>query len=230
MKLKYYLRGLGLGVIFTTVILAISFGIHGKEISDEEIVSRAEKLGMEMKDNNALFPKDLLESEMNEPESEMQAEETMKQETPQSQDQESKDQETQGQESKDQNGTDSEKKDPDTTNQDPVSTGKDNSDPDGSNSETEKTQDSETKDDKSSDSGQDDAKKTTKKNVTLTVKSGEGCRQIAEKLLELGVIEDTEEFREYMSSRGLDGLIQSGEFSIPKNATHKEIAEILTNK
>lgn len=221
MKLKYYLRGLGLGVIFTTVILAISFGIHGKDISDEEIVSRAEKLGMEMKDNNALFPKDLLESEMNEPESEMQAEETMKQETPQSQDSESKDQ----------NGTDSEKKDPDTTNQDPASANKDNSDTDGSNSETEKTQDSETKDDKSSDSGQDDTKKnTTKKKVTLTVKSGDGCRQIAEKLLELGVIEDTEEFREYMSSRGLDGLIQSGEFSIPKNATHKEIAEILTNK
>lgn len=48
MRLKYYLRGLGLGVIFTALILMISFRIHGTSLSDEEIIKRAEKLGMVM--------------------------------------------------------------------------------------------------------------------------------------------------------------------------------------
>ena len=41
MKLKYYLRGLGIGIIVTTLILMISFSMHKTEISDEEIIERA---------------------------------------------------------------------------------------------------------------------------------------------------------------------------------------------
>ena len=46
MNLKYYLRGLGLGIIVTAIILAV--GIQGKKesISDEEVVARAKELGM----------------------------------------------------------------------------------------------------------------------------------------------------------------------------------------
>lgn len=51
MKLKYYLRGLGIGIIVTTIILAISFG--GKEddidnIPVEEVIAKATMLGMVM--------------------------------------------------------------------------------------------------------------------------------------------------------------------------------------
>ena len=46
MKLKYYMRGIGIGVIVTTIILVITFAFSGNNISDEEIISRAKKLGM----------------------------------------------------------------------------------------------------------------------------------------------------------------------------------------
>lgn len=47
MKLKYYLRGIGIGLIVTTVILMITFSIHGqKPLTDEEIIARATELGM----------------------------------------------------------------------------------------------------------------------------------------------------------------------------------------
>ena len=46
MKLKYYLRGLGMGILFATIIMAISSALHKNDISDEEIIKRAEKLGM----------------------------------------------------------------------------------------------------------------------------------------------------------------------------------------
>ena len=55
MRLKYYLRGLGIGVLVTTIILTIA-GNKGNKISDEEIKRRAEKLGMVMKEEQTLFP------------------------------------------------------------------------------------------------------------------------------------------------------------------------------
>lgn len=48
MKLKYYLRGLGIGILVSTIILMIAFSRHPREMSDQEIISRAQELGMVM--------------------------------------------------------------------------------------------------------------------------------------------------------------------------------------
>lgn len=50
MRLKYYLRGLGIGIMITTIVLAVSFAKHGKTMSDAEIIARAKELGMVMQD------------------------------------------------------------------------------------------------------------------------------------------------------------------------------------
>ncbi|MBP3260785.1 hypothetical protein [Pseudobutyrivibrio sp.] len=53
MRLKYYIRGIGIGIIFATLLLTISF-YFGKDtiaketISDAEIIKRATELGMVM--------------------------------------------------------------------------------------------------------------------------------------------------------------------------------------
>ena len=48
MKLKYYMRGLGIGILLATLILSIS---NTKEnLTDAEIIARAKKLGMVMED------------------------------------------------------------------------------------------------------------------------------------------------------------------------------------
>lgn len=44
MKLKYYMRGLGIGICLTTILL--SFG--KVKMTDQEIIQRAEKLGMKL--------------------------------------------------------------------------------------------------------------------------------------------------------------------------------------
>jgi len=47
MKLKYFLRGLGTGVIFGAIIMLVAYMTSGGyKLSDEEIIERAEKLGM----------------------------------------------------------------------------------------------------------------------------------------------------------------------------------------
>ena len=43
MRLKYYLRGLGTGIIFTSIILAI---IYSYRTTDAKIIERAKELGM----------------------------------------------------------------------------------------------------------------------------------------------------------------------------------------
>ena len=52
MKLKYYLRGLGIGIIITTIIFSIVSGKDSKSMSDEEVVARASELGMVMEEKN----------------------------------------------------------------------------------------------------------------------------------------------------------------------------------
>lgn len=73
MKLKYYLRGIGIGMIVTTLILMVSGVIHNNNLSDEKIIKEALKLGMVMPESTE--EKDSLwvrnteeESEANEPE------------------------------------------------------------------------------------------------------------------------------------------------------------------
>lgn len=51
MRLKYYLRGIGAGIILATLLLGVSFYFNNgykAGLSDEEIIARAQELGMTM--------------------------------------------------------------------------------------------------------------------------------------------------------------------------------------
>ncbi len=56
MKLKYYLRGLGIGIVVSTLILMITYNVKGK-LTNSEIIKKAEALGMVMETTtpDALF-------------------------------------------------------------------------------------------------------------------------------------------------------------------------------
>ena len=73
MKLKYYLRGLGVGIVVTAVILTIANHL-GNKMSDEDIIKRAAKLGMVMKEDESLFPPTESETTTPEPTSSSPAE------------------------------------------------------------------------------------------------------------------------------------------------------------
>lgn len=48
MKLKYYLRGAGVGILVTTLIFIIAFAFYEPQLTDEEIEAKAKQLGMVM--------------------------------------------------------------------------------------------------------------------------------------------------------------------------------------
>lgn len=59
MKLKYYLRGLGVGIICTAIIMGIALSGKEKEkLTDAEIIERARLLGMVMEEKQEETPKD----------------------------------------------------------------------------------------------------------------------------------------------------------------------------
>lgn len=63
MKLKYYLRGLGFGVLLTVVLLSLTTKPTKKEsLSEEEIIRLAENLGMEMKEKESIDYKSIKEN------------------------------------------------------------------------------------------------------------------------------------------------------------------------
>lgn len=53
MKLKYYVRGLGIGIVFATILCVVS--VKGNKMSDNEIIQRARELGMVMEDEVNIF-------------------------------------------------------------------------------------------------------------------------------------------------------------------------------
>lgn len=52
MKLKYFLRGVGVGILFGSLIMLVAYLTSGaSKISDDEIIKRAENLGMVMSED-----------------------------------------------------------------------------------------------------------------------------------------------------------------------------------
>ena len=65
MKLKYYFRGLGIGIIVTTIILVSCFSMQKPKMTDEQIIEKAALLGMIMPEQNSAV---IAETETTEPE------------------------------------------------------------------------------------------------------------------------------------------------------------------
>ena len=54
MKLKYYLRGMGIGIILTAIVMGFALGGRKATLSDAEIIQRAKALGMVDASNGVL--------------------------------------------------------------------------------------------------------------------------------------------------------------------------------
>lgn len=198
MRFKYYLRGLGLGILVSTMILMISVHLRGGVMTDERVVERAMELGMVIPTETDTASGESQESEQEETEQqETEQQETEQQETQkqQTQQQETQQQETQQQEIQQQE------------------------------TQQQETQQQEIE---QLDSDITESTPENMEYVIFVVEDGEVCRTAAEKLVAFGLIDDVKEFREFMSERNYDGLIREGTYEIPIGADMETIAKIIT--
>ena len=89
-----------------------------------------------------------------------------------------------------------------------------------------------TSDDKTASGNNKDAESKKKEDkteeseeITVEIKKGEVCRQLAEELEQIGMVEDAETFRKYMQQLGYDDRIRVGTYTLKRGMTAKEIAE-----
>jgi hypothetical protein len=216
-KFKYYLRGCGLGIILTVLVLGISLALRGGVMTDEKVIARAGELGMvmpgDLDSGESVAGTEALES-------------TQMQETTQASEElngtevnDDADETDAGAETADESQATS------VVSRVMASAPADTADTSGTtasetSSESVDTAESEEAPDpeKTSDSG---------KSVTVRVKKGDVCREVAEKLERKGLISDAEGFRKYMQKKGYDNRICIGSFTIKQGMTYEEIAKIL---
>ena len=78
---------------------------------------------------------------------------------------------------------------------------------------------------KDTESKKKEDKKEESEEITVEIKKGEVCRQLAEELEQIGLVEDAETFRKYMQKLGYDDRIKVGTYTLKRGMTEKEIAD-----
>ncbi len=234
MKLKYYLRGLGLGILVSTLIL--SAGLRGRtEMTDDEIRARARSLGMteenevlsaqaerlasgEEKDGNPVHEK-TVSGERTEASGKTVSEASEK---------------SAGQDSGNGGGGSKEamkpveaeapsaktspdtKPDPETKKKEDLSAGQGEQTavPSGEKSNEQETAEEE----------------IPKPAMVIRIEKGESSTSVAKKVQEAGLVTDAAQLDSYLCLNGYDRKLVVGDHKIPQDAELQDIARILISK
>ncbi|MGN0247728.1 MAG: hypothetical protein ACI4C0_00385 [Lachnospiraceae bacterium] len=210
MRMRYYLRGLGIGIVVTALLMGFTKGGQKETLTDAEIVERAKSLGMvessvlsaDLGDKEDISVNDISEADQQEvmPETETETADNTEQTEPETTDN--------TEQSKPETADDTEQTKPETT--DNTEQTKPEKETEADNPEEEET--------------------VTEKRYVVTIYSGDGSRTVANRLEEMGVIEDAAEFDRYLCQNGYDKRLTTGNHEINAGADEKEIAEALVKR
>lgn len=201
MRLKYYLRGLGIGIVVTAVVLAFT-GNDKAEMTDAQIIERAKELGMQEaeKENGLLLDKSK--------EAEEVAEEVIKDVQEESVEDISEEIVT-GEEVADalENVTEPE------TVADDTEEALETQQPEIENTDTaEETQEA------------------VEQMVMITIQSGDSSVSVSKRVADAGLVESASAYDRFLCQNGYDKKLAVGNHEIPVGATEEEIAVILTTR
>ena len=201
MKSKYFLRGMGVGILVTVMIFAVSLVFYEPDISDEEIIEKATALGMVQSDKESDSSSSDNDKSSESEENSKESEEESKDSTGSVEEDTAKDQEVS---SSDDSST---KNDTDSTasNQSPLE----------SNSGT--------------DSASDSTSDASVSLINFTVSTGESSYKICENLYRAGLIDDPNSFNQYLEDMGYDDAIRTGNYNIPSGSSYEEIANAISH-
>ena len=199
MRMRYYLRGLGIGIVVTALLMGFTKGGQKETLTDAEIVERAKSLGMvessvlsaDLGDKEDISVNDISEADQQEvmPETEPETADNTEQTKPEA-------------------ANNTEQTEPEVA--DNTEQSKPEKNPEADNPEKVET--------------------VTENRYVVTIYSGDGSRTVANRLEEMGVIEDAAEFDRYLCQNGYDKRLTTGNHEINAGADEKEIAEALVKR
>lgn len=211
MKLNYYLRGLGIGIAVTALLMGIALSGGKEKMTDEEIRQRALEMGMvdgnvvlaDMPDNQEKDEEEHDEGDLPESlsENEIADNGNLTGDTPTGNRETEDNKETEVEASE--NGEDGEEVTPQENEEDLGEAGTGNSQ--GEN-------------------------EIVNEIITITINSGDGSRVVANKLLQAGLIEDAAAYDAFLCQNGYDKRLKTGRHDIPAGASDEDIAAVVTQK
>ena len=204
MKIRYYLRGLGLGILVTAIFFMVS-GKSSQTMSDEMIKARAKELGMSESVVLAELPK---QEEPTVPETEEIQEETV---TTVAETEETLVESISTEESMEESNED-------ITEETVIEM-------------EEETVEELAEEIAEEESVTENSTQVTENSepVVVTVNRGEGSDTVSRRLQEAGLVADAHEYDKYLMANGYDKRIGVGNHSVPAGATWEDIAKILCN-
>ena len=215
MKLKYYLRGLGIGMAVTALILGISFsGRRGQEaqtLTDEQIRERASELGMVDSSEltlaalqNSAQPQTTMEPEvteesetMTEPEATAEPETATEPKAPAEPEMTTK---------------------PEVTAEPEMTTKPETTAEPEMTTKPEATKEPEL------------ITAPEQSQTTITIKKGSDSGSVSRVLYEAGLVENAKAFDNYLCNNGYSRSINPGIYEIAPGTSEEEIAKIITGK
>ena len=229
MERKYYLRGLGLGIVVTAVIMGIALS-DNKAMTDKEIVARAKELGMV--ENTVLSNTDSKEETQ-------ENTDAADSEGPGGQGQtvgEGQDIAQIGQnEVQNTAADDHETQDDDETSNDVITAPETESDVEAGKTAAESDLNAEEEetnivaDDEEGGESEDDNIGINAGVIrVIIINSGDSSYTVAKKLEDVGVITSAATFDTFLCENGYDKRIRTGTFSIPADASDEQIARIVS--
>ena len=204
MKLKYYLRGLGIGIMVTAVIMGVSDSKGQAQITDAQIVARAKELGMV--DGVLSQLEETKEPEEEKPETvELEAEKSAESEK----------------EPEPEKALESEKE------PEPEKASK--SEEKSEEVELEQTEEK-PEQAEASEPAEETAEQEVVKKIVVTVYPGEGSYTVSRKLAALGLVESADIYDKFLCQNGYDKKIITGNHEIEVGMSAEEIAKALTRR
>lgn len=207
MKLRYYLRGLGIGMLAAAFILLL-FSNKGKEtLSEQEIIKKAEALGM-VKEEELLFK----------PEEEEEIPKEGGQEEQPQEEQPAKAEEPEDSKEDNVSSNSSEKGQPEEEDSDTDQTGEPEAVPENADMQPVP------------DTAEDMEIVSNGYEVRFRISQGTYGEKLSLNLQKSGLIENWLEFSEYLTSNGYSVKLMTGTYTIPVGSTYEQIAKIITSK
>lgn len=241
MELKNYLRGLGLGIVVTALIMG--FSLSGKQtMTDEEIISRAKQLGM--------IEDTVLSAATSEEEENLETTEVVTNDQPDT-DKEDISRVEEIQAEADQAGQNKNEEDTvvEERNEAEVkSEVKEISEAEKNEAEIVKADVKETADEPETEAETETADEpkieaetagntvsvdedeliTSGASMTITISSGDGSYTVSKKLADIGAVSSAETYDKFLCQNGYDKKIRTGTYTIPADASDEQMARIIT--
>ena len=245
MKLKYYMRGIGVGILFSIIVFLI-VGQEELQMTEEQIIAAAKELGMEEKktiDLSGLNPTPITSpgensdtlgdtnNSSNEEPGDLEEKDQLPSITPASDESDTDSLKTGDDKKKEEDtsvNSDEPKKDND-SNVDNNDSTVDNNDTTVDNNDTTVDNNDTTVDingsesDVSSTNGSEEIK-------TFTISKGMYSHDVADLCESIGLVENAKDFDRYLIQNGYASNIRINRYEIPVGASYEDIARIITTK